>query len=401
VLLQAQQFGCTFAQELERPQNIFSIAAILPNKYDAYEGDFVLRHAQAIALYHPITLVYYIDREDVDTTIVEKDVQGLLCIYRIYAPQKWLKPLRAAWYTKEINRLFCKLGGTETFDLVHAHIHWRAGLAARYLWRKHNIKYCLTEHLGYFNESIYGRMSVPRYILLKRWHTRQILRDAAVCMPVSHYLKQLLQRFEPQTNCVVVANVVDTDLFCHSPTDKPAVLTLLHMSSAAMPEKNIVRMLQGFALAKDAGTPFKVLLYVPQVPVVIDTIAQLDLQDTCTVKSFVAYEDVPAIMRHVHGVVVYSIAETFSCIAAESICCGTPVIGINVTGTAEIIDSSNGIKTDPYQPQDLAAAIATMAANYNSFDLKCISNAAMAKYSYKEIGQEISVIYKSIKARLS
>jgi glycosyltransferase involved in cell wall biosynthesis len=379
-----------------QPQHIFAIASILPNKYDAYEGDFILRHAQAVALLHPVTLVYCIDLPDEQRSESEHEVQGKLQIYRIYLKQKLIKPLRIKAYAHAIDELFCKLGGKATFTVVHAHIHWRAGYAAYKLQRKYHIPYCLTEHLGYFNEIIYQKQSVPQYRAAKKLYTKRILRNAAVCMPVSQYLSKLIKSFEPHTQCQVVANVVNTHVFKYTTTAKPLVFTLLHMSNASVPQKNIVRMLQGMALAKDAGAVFKALLYVPQLPYVLESIAQYGLQDVVQIKPYVSYEAVAEIMQNVHCLVVYSIEETFSCVTAESLCCGTPVIGISVTGTAELINDTNGIKADPFKPQELADAIVSMQEQYDHYDLHSISKEASNLYCYAAIAEAINKVYGEV-----
>jgi glycosyltransferase involved in cell wall biosynthesis len=375
-------------------KSVFFIASILPHKGDAFAGDFILRHAQAIALKVNVTCVFICDTNDTySTKTTDVEEQGNLKIYRIYLPSKGTQ-----WtYYKNIFQLFTQLGGTNVFDLVHANIHWRAGLAAYFLKLRFGIKYVLTEHLGYFNEYIYKAESVAQYPWLKLQLTKRILKHASVCMPVSNYLANLMRIVHAGANCAIVPNVVDTNLCRILPENKPEVFTFLHASGTQIYQKNILAMLEGLKLAIDKGCVFKLNLVMPNLPQVIEKIAALKLDTIVDYLPAVPYEKMPLLLNQSHAFLLYSIEETFSCVLAEAHCCGVPTIAPMQGGPLELCTEKNAVMCNPHDPNSLANAVESMINNYIKFDQNTIAAAAKARYNYDTIATQIIAVYDTVK----
>jgi glycosyltransferase involved in cell wall biosynthesis len=374
-------------------KSVFFIASILPHNGDAFSGDFILRHAQAIALKVNVTCVFVCDTNDtISAKIIDIEEQGNLKIYRIYLPSKGTQ-----WtYYKNIFQLFTQLGGPKNFDLVHANIHWRAGLAAYFLKLRFGIKYVLTEHLGYFNESIYKAESVAHYPWLKLQFTKRVLKHASVCMPVSKYLAELMRIVQPSANCLVVPNVVDTKLFSILPESKPEVFTFLHASGTQIYQKNILAMLEGVKLAIDNGHIFKLQLVMPNLLVVQEKIAQLNLQHVVDYLPPVPYTQIPLLLNKSHAFLLYSIEETFSCVLAEAHCCGTPAIAPLQGGPLELCTEKNAVQCHQTDVHSLAVAIETMITNYSNFNRNEIAETAQQKYNYEAVATQIVAVYNSV-----
>jgi glycosyltransferase involved in cell wall biosynthesis len=374
-------------------KSVFFIASILPHNGDAFSGDFILRHAQAIALKVNVTCVFICHTNNaISAKTIDVEEQDNLKIYRIYLPSKG-----TYWtYYKNIFELFTQLGGTKKFDLVHANIHWRAGLAAYFLKRRFGIKYVLTEHLGYFNESIYKAESVAHYPWLKLQLTKRVLKNASVCMPVSEYLAQLMRLVQFSTKCNVVPNVVDTKLFSILQESKPEVFTFLHASGTQIYQKNILAMLDGVKFAIDNGSKFKLQLVMPKLPVVQQKITQLNLQQVVDYLPPVPYTQIPILLNKSHAFMLYSIEETFSCVLAEAHCCGTPTIAPVQGGPLELCTDKNAVQCHPTDVHSLALAIETMITNYGNFNRNEIAETAQQKYNYDIVATQIVAVYNSV-----
>ncbi len=117
--------------KLKNKLHICILASWLPNKYDAYEGDFILRHAEAIATVHKVTVLFVIEYDAVNNTSVEsEDVNDNLKIIRVYLPAKYKSFFYKHKYYTTVNDFFENINKFNPVDIIHAQVHWRAGNAA-------------------------------------------------------------------------------------------------------------------------------------------------------------------------------------------------------------------------------------------------------------------------------
>jgi len=94
-----------------------------------------------------------------------------------------------------------------------------------------------------------------------------------------------------------------------------------------------------------------------------------------------------------------SLKEAISISALESMACSTPVIGTDVGGLPEIIaDGTNGIIVKPRDPEAIAAAIRTLAADPEFVDN--LGNTAretiLNNYSWQAIGKRTEKVYSQL-----
>lgn len=87
--------------------------------------------------------------------------------------------------------------------------------------------------------------------------------------------------------------------------------------------------------------------------------------------------------------------ENLPSIVIESICCGTPVVSMNVNGLPELISEKNGILVPPKDPQALCDAIEQVIMQRTDYHHEQISNAALKKYSAQAVAQQILSVYES------
>jgi glycosyltransferase involved in cell wall biosynthesis len=81
----------------------------------------------------------------------------------------------------------------------------------------------------------------------------------------------------------------------------------------------------------------------------------------------------------------------------ESICLGTPVIGANIGGIPELIDSgANGLLFEPGNVIDLKNKIFYLWQNYNCFDKSVIANNARLKFNEEIHYKKLFEVYKNL-----
>jgi len=76
--------------------------------------------------------------------------------------------------------------------------------------------------------------------------------------------------------------------------------------------------------------------------------------------------------------------------------CGKPVISSNVNGIPEHVKKENGILVNPKDEKELGNAIISFMNEEIVFDAKQIRSYAMDHFSYVEVGEKFTNIYRSI-----
>jgi len=89
-------------------------------------------------------------------------------------------------------------------------------------------------------------------------------------------------------------------------------------------------------------------------------------------------------------------ADNLPCVVIESLCCGTPVVSMQVNGVPELVDETNGILVPVSDPVALATALAECISEKIQFDRRAIANAAAPKFSGAAICKSITAVYRDV-----
>lgn len=89
-----------------------------------------------------------------------------------------------------------------------------------------------------------------------------------------------------------------------------------------------------------------------------------------------------------------SVKETFSMVTAESLCCGTPVVGFKAGGPEDIALSSYSKFVEQGDKEELAKALKEII--YSNFDKRKISEDAIQVYSDRSMCEKYFHIYKNL-----
>jgi glycosyltransferase involved in cell wall biosynthesis len=377
---------------LNTKKNIFFIASNLPSIVDAYDGDFILRHAQAIALRNNVYAVYAIETEMVTKKSVTFKIENNVHIYRIYLPINSNRLVLKYHYYQVVFHIFNKINAQHNIDIVHANIHWRAGFAALLLHKKYKIPYVLSEHVGYLNTNYYKKNSVAQYPWLKKYLSRLIFEKAKYVLPVSNYLEQWVKKFAPKAKTIVISNCVDTNLFYHQPKPPNNLVTFVH-ASMGWPEKNIDKIIEAAIKLKTIIQNFELHIYAPITPLLLQYIAHNNAQDYIKILKNIPHALMPKVLQQADALILYSTIETQGVIALEALCCGLPVIINNTGGTPEMATTHNAIVVDPGNMHELITAMQYIIENKNKYEADLIANDAKDKYGYEKIADDFESVY--------
>ena len=196
-------------------KKILWLASWYPDRNDPLNGDFVQRHARAASLKNDIHVIHVAHVMKLEEPHQELHDQPGLREELIYfqssegiVPRVWRQFRWLSLYKKAVRAYISKYGLP---SCVHVHIPWKCGIVARWIKRKYNIPYVVSEHWGIYNEFVADRFArKPRYFqqMLKR-----IIQSADALITPSRFLGDGINTFLVKKPFSIIQNAVDTSLF--------------------------------------------------------------------------------------------------------------------------------------------------------------------------------------------
>ncbi|TDW97545.1 glycosyltransferase [Dinghuibacter silviterrae] len=345
------------------------LASWYPNRTDPFNGDFVQRHALALAGRAPVTVIHVAKEEapagrggaagapagrgGAAGAAAPRETlthRGRLTerISYFHAPatrwplwNKLVSQTRAFRAYRRAFRAHVRENGRP--DLIHVHVCMNAGLYALYLRWTRGIPFVVTEH---FTAYIRGN---PEDFFSRPWpyrfFNRLILEQAEAVHSVSRFLLGEMGKIARLKRTAVIPNAVDTALFRAEPTaagapgDPPQAagpFRFIHVSNFK-PQKNVPGMLEAFALLLERRRDWELLLIGPADDAIRAYGASKGIEAHLRWVGEVPYATVAAELRASGALVQFSRWENQPCVISEAFCCGVPVVSSAVGGIPEVL----------------------------------------------------------------
>ena len=371
-----------------------------PNVLSPFDGDFIQRHAQAVARFQKITVIHIKKDEE---GIITKDAKtftssqnNLHEIIVFYHPVKTgfhflnrlLSSIKYKKTYRNVLRNYIKENGRP--GLVHVHVALKAGLPALYLRKKMNIPFIVTEHWsGYYKNA---KVNIYNSGFLFRNHTKKVLANASLLLPVTKNLGEVINETIVKIPFETVPNVVDTDLFYYKPNQNKK-FRFIHVSFLNY-YKNPEGIIHAVKHLAEEGFDFELLFTGWVTKPLIDLADRLFLTNKFIFfKDPISYDGVAKEMQNAHSLLLFSRIESLPCVILEALCCGLPVISSDVGGISEVVNGTNGILVASENEGQLTDAMKKMILTYGSYNKIEIARKAASEFSYADIGNKICKIY--------
>ncbi|MDN3656961.1 glycosyltransferase [Ferruginibacter paludis] len=372
-----------------------------PGRRDAFTGDFIERHAQAVSHYAKVTVLAVLKDEllPAGKVEIEKTTGGNLTVYRCYyGKSKWPPLIESIFSVKQYfflqRKLFQRIQNEEGRpSLIHVQVAMKAGLLALLLKKKIELPYVVTEHwTGYYRQS---KPSVYDSGFVYRWLNKKILKQADLFLPVTKDLGETVSKNFVSVNYLPVPNVADTNLFYYQPLPSD-VFRFIHPSVMTY-QKNPEDILQACLQLKNKGYRFELQMIGSNNAMLVENARRLGLLDQVVFfRPVIAYSAVADAMRQSSALLLFSRFENLPCVILEALCCGLPVISSRVGGIAEVVNETNGILVESENVEQLVNAMQKMIDQYSTYNQPAIAQKAAALYSYNTVGSQYFSIYKKI-----
>jgi glycosyltransferase involved in cell wall biosynthesis len=370
-----------------------------PNQNAPYEGDFIQRQARSASLFHSIYVLYVSLSRDNSDQLQEKKVNDHLVesVFSASMPGGILTKLNIVkqilyfiHYKKRFNDYMKRFGRP---DIIHVHIPLKLSLFGLWIKYIYNIPVIVSEHWGIYDSSVPDNIYHKSF--LKRYLLRTFLRKADMIISVSHYLGEGIKGFAGLHSYRVINNVVDTSLFSYKYHEDDAVKTIVHISD--MHEvKNPLGVLQVICQTLHKRSDVKFIIIGVKSDKFENMARKMGInQNHIHFIGEIPYDQVAGYLQKCNGLLMFSMAETFSCVTAEALCCGIPVAAINTTAFPELINDTNGVLSNEFNVGAMTDALLKLLDN-SSWKHEQISADAVSKYSYTHVGKDISLLYEKV-----
>jgi len=383
--------------EGKKREKILWLASWYPNELDPYDGDFIQRHARAAAIHHDIFVIAVcwhpqiaVKKETVNraTGLTEK---------LIYLPPRGqvfsslTRQLRWGLAFREAVTNYIKEEGLPKY--IHVQVPWKAGLVALWAHSKWKIPYLVTEHWGVYDDNVKG--SFRSFNGVKKRLLKEIFTNCTSLISVSRYLADGIEKMAGRPTDLVLPNVVDTTLF-HPSSAKYERFSFIHVSNM-VPLKNVDTILVAFhELDRAFPNRFQLIMVGNRDNHYADRAEALGLLNRSVFfRGEVSYREVAEELRRCHCLVIVSDTETFSCVTAEALCSGIPVIASSIGALPELVDTERGVLVSPGNKKELAEAMQNIAETYTRKTGERLAAEASARFGYGAVSEAFERLYSA------
>ena len=385
-------------------KNILWLPGWYPNILSPYDGDFIQRHARAVALIQELTVIYVKkDEKGVVTKNVKTisnlqgNVREIIVYYHSLKTRIWLldKILSSAMHKKVFKKVLSDyIVENGKPELAHVHVILKAGLLAIWLKKQFQIRFIISEHwTGYLPEADFG---VKNLNVLQKKSMQKIFDESQTITVVSDVLGKAIANQFRIKGYKLVANTVNTSIFY--PDFSPANLPIhfIHISSLAY-QKNVAHIIEAFSLVKQKGYDFRLLIIGPQKRELEELVIKMEMQHFVTYNYEVPQDEVASYLRKSDALILYSHYETFGCVVIEANACGIPAILSDLPVFREYIsENENGVFVTPGNPAELANTLENFILGKYQFNKQSIAEKTAERFNYGKIGKEFVAIYENL-----
>ena len=319
---------------MKKKLHILFLCGWYPSSVLPQNGDFIMRHAEAISSKHLVSVLHIISKPGLSKSRFEVDKASNLHSYIAYIKPSKNPILKLFRFWFAYQQLLKQIG---SFDLVHLNKLYPFGLFALHLKRLKHLPYIISEHwTGYHLKE---QKSLP---WVERDLSKIITMNASSVCPVSTDLKNSMLKSGLKGSYEIIPNVVNTHLF--KPAKKTTKkFTITHISSLLDKHKNISGMLRVAKQLENTIDTFQWNFIGGKKEEFSKLLDDLNFKkETINFTDHLSHEQIPKQLTQSDVFVLFSNYENLPCVILEAFSCGVPVISSNVGGINEFFPEDFG-----------------------------------------------------------
>lgn len=368
---------------------VLFLSSWYPSQEHSTLGNFVQRHAQAVAKLHDVSVIYATPFKKRGLPSDEiKEIKGVKEYIGYFPPGLNTIHKRKNTFLRLFNE-YMKVNGAPP-DIVQLNVLYPAGNQARWLKKQFKIPFIVTEHwTGYH----------PEHKTKLRWDQRRSMlksgKEAAFIAPVSEQLKASMEKWGIEGNYAIVPNVVDTTLFTpiKQPEETVKQKNILHVSSLVDDHKNISGMMRAVKPILEENPKYHLRIIGDGNIKPYEALAkQLNINEAqFSIQGEQALSNIAKAMQEAQLFLMFSRYENLPCVILEAFACGVPVVSTDVGGIKEHLNEDRGILIASEDEKGLTMAV--RSALERSWNHEAISAYANSHFSELAIAQNFTSLY--------
>lgn len=279
-------------------------------------------------------------------------------------------------------------------DLIHVHFAVPGGALARFLARATKTPYVLTIHLGDVPGGVPSK--TEQWFRLVYPFTHQIWREAKRVVAVSEFTRQLALIHYPVT-IQVIPNGVDLAQL------DPGLIQLNNVpqivfAGRLVEQKNPLQVVRALSFLKDLDWRCTIIGDGPLRDALQQEIAQLDLEDRCTLIGWKTPEEVIEYFKHSDILFMPSLSEGFPVTGVQASALGLALVVSRAGGFPEIvIHGENGFVLDAYDTQAMHTALRELLVDQEKLlNARLRSRELASRYDLNQIAKEYLQIFQEV-----
>ena len=353
--------------------HILYIPSWYPSPIDVQNGVFIQKHARAAARHDKITVLYaYNANKSSNRCQHHGNLTEKIRVFKKSRFQLLNKIRLFSYYFQEFRKI-------KSLDIIHSHIWSNKTILAYLLSVIYNKPLIISEHWsGYQN----------RIGFIKNAIMKIVFKRAKKILPVSHFLKTLMQKKGIKGSFEITGNIIEKQQAkCLKHND----FRFLIVADLRDEIKNISSVIHCFQELKIDNCKLNIIGDGPDKLLLESLTKCKNIQFLGRMRN----EDVLNEIAEHHALIINSRIETFSVVALESLAAGKPIIYTKCGGPTELIPNNCGLSISPDNNKELQTAIIKMIKEYNRFETDKLQE-AVNNFSEEKISNKLKKIYKDI-----
>lgn len=368
--------------------HILFLSSWFPSKTHNTLGNFVQRHAEAVALFAKITVLYLSKNSTIENFTIEDTEESNVRIVRVYySSNGFLFRNRIRALKKGIEHINFR---TNKPNIIQLNMVWPEGWQALYIKRKWKIPFVISDNWTGYHATERGPLPLPI-----RSYMRYVANQSNLLLPVTQQLEDAMRKLGFNKPSVIVPNVVNTGFF--KIENKNSTHTFLHISHLDNNHKNIEGILQVWKKFSDQVE--EVMLELGgdgDIQHWKKRSQELNIRES-SISFFGALnqQEVAAKMNASHTFILFSNYENLPLVMIEAMASGMNVIATRVGGIAEHMGFCRGNKLiDAKNEEQLMNALLTSHNEMHEINREEISAYAENNFSFNSVGKKFIEAYE-------
>ncbi len=368
--------------------HVLFLSSWFPSKTHPTLGNFVQRHAEAVALFAKVTVLYLSKNNTIENFTIEDTEESNVRIVRVYYSSNGLLfRNRIQALKKGIQHINFN---TNKPNIVQLNMVWPEGWQALFIKRKWKIPFVISDNWTGYHANERGPL--PTHI---RSYMRYVANQSDLLLPVTQQLAQAMRKLGFSKPSVIVPNVVNTEYF--KIEKKNSKHTFLHLSHLDNNHKNIEGILQVWKKFSDQVE--EVILEIGgdgDIQHWKKRSAEIDIREN-SIAFFgtLNQQEVAKKMNASHTFVLFSNYENLPLVMIEAMASGMNVVATRVGGIAEHMEFCQWNKLiDAKNEDQLLNALLASHNEFTEVNREEISAYAKNNFSFHSVGKKFLEAYE-------